>query len=418
MRYGIVLLLSICLGIILAGCQGSHEPDQQAYVIGIGFDIGTEPGTYKISYQLATPGAGGKIAGGDSGGGGKGKTYSVITIDNTFHPTSRNLLKSMISLTPTLSHAKLIVFGEELSRQGLGDILGVLKRLREYRGSMIVAVTTGTAKEFLNANSPLFATTTAKYYEVMIESENESGYYLVSFLHNAYTNLKSEGADSYMMLVGVNPTDMKGHESGTPPAQSQIKEYKAGELLREGGNPLDFAGTALFRGERMVGTLTTQQTRMLNILLGRFKVGFLQIKDPLLPDKNLDVELRGGGPLKFETNIIDGQPKIEVNVFMEAEIATIPSGINYEKGEYGTLLESEISQVIEESLTTTIQYMQQVNSDAAGFGNYFRSKFRTYDDYQQFHWLEKFSTADIKVNVKTTVRRGGLQWQSSPITNH
>ena len=91
MRCRVMLALLLAVSVVLGGCQGSHEPDEQAYVMAVGFDKASQPGKIKVSYQIATS-AGAKGPGGGSTAGAS-TNMTIITFDNTYPPDSRNLLK-------------------------------------------------------------------------------------------------------------------------------------------------------------------------------------------------------------------------------------------------------------------------------------------------------------------------------------
>ncbi|MCE5285439.1 MAG: Ger(x)C family spore germination protein [Pelosinus sp.] len=408
----VVIVAIVLCNACLLGCRGSHEPDSLIYIVAVGFDKAQEPGKLEVSFQIALPRTG---SSGEGGGGEPKKNAVVVSIKAATLAEAYNLLGSAIAYTPTLSHTKMLVFGEELARDGVQDIMGPAMRFRQYRGSMHVAVVRGTAAEFFKSNQPIFDITLSKYYEVMMESFSESSYYLDTSLHTFYMRLKTFNGQAYATLLAVNPTTGKGVPADSTVPGGKAETYIAGDMPRQGGNKAEFMGTAMFRGDKMVGILDNDETRMLSMLLGTFNKGFLSVVDPLDPKRSVNVFLSLQQHPSIKTRIEDGLPYIRIQINLEGEISAIPSGIHYEKGEYLSLLEEQVSQVITERMEKMLQHTQAVGSDVVGFGSYFRPHFLTGPEFKNYNWINRYSEAIIQVNVKTDLRRYGLMLKSSAI---
>lgn len=407
MIMGILILCIVC-----SGCNGATETDETAYVVAVGIDKSKTADMIDVTYQIALP----KVVGGEGGGKGLEEMYQIATITAPSLAEARNLLNSIIVLRPTLVHVKALVIGDELARNGLIKVLGPVTRFREFRGSMFVMVVNdGTAQEFLRSHKSLFELTAAKYYEMMMTTATETGYFIKSSLHQFNTRLKSYSGQSYATLVSVNPNIMQGKSEGKSISGQKQKAFTAGNIPRKGYNPVDFAGTAIFNGDRMVGTLNNQQTRILAMMLNDFYSGYIVVEDPLAPQYSVNIDLRLGRKPKIIANIIDGKPSIKVQLILEGEITSIASGINYESTDYTRLLEQQISNVIAEEAKSFIEYTQRKNCDVVGFGYYFRPLFNTIQEYENYNWLNKYEQAEVLVEVKTIIRRTGLLWRTVPV---
>lgn len=406
----ILISVIVTMTILFSGCTGAREPEEVGYVIAIGIDKAEQPGKIQVSYQLATPRGG---AGGEGSISGKSQVISINTIAIA---EGFNLLTSLIAPAPTQYHIKVLIIGEELARQGIMDNFGAAQRFSEYRGSMFVMVIRGTAKDFLEKNKPIFDLSPSKYWEVVLASGETSGYYLPTSMHEFYTRMKSNSAQPYTVLAGINPKSGAGKEKEIQIPGENKEKYIAGDVPREGGNTVEYLGTAVFNGDKMVGTLSNTETRLLAILLGKFSHSFLSMKDPLLLDSKsrIGVALRVGSKPKVNAELVDGVAVINVNVLLEGEITSIASGINYEEKSYLSLLEEQISQIFEEDMANFIRHTQDMNADVVGFGYYMHPCFRTFSEYDDYKWLQKYNQAQIKINVKTKLRRTGLILRSYP----
>jgi spore germination protein KC len=406
----ILIFLAICL--LLTGCFGQgRELDETAFILAVGVDT-AEDSQLEVSYQLSreTP----SPQEGGSGGQSVQGASEIITIKAPSLAEARTLLNSIIAPEPNLAHLKVIVVSEKLARRGLQEIIAPIVRFHEFRGSMFVVISRGPTKDFLKANKPLFAVTPAKYYEEMMGTAGVSSYYPRVQLHNFYLRMKDHSAQTFAPIAAVNTPSGEG-AGETPVPGGKVREYVAGSIPRTGGNAIEFAGTAVFSGDKMVGILNTQETRALAILSGKLPHNILTVQDPLMPRMSVAVIVGLLEKPKITATLQDGRPLFDVDIDLEGEISAIGSGINYEQAEYRVLLQQQISTVYEEEIDKFLRKTQELNTDVVGFGYHLRSQFATIDEFHDYNWNDKYRTADIRVHVKTYLRRSGLMRKSSPI---
>lgn len=422
MRKWLCLLLLPFI-MFVSGCNGAHETDQLAYVVAIGVDKG-ENNHIIVTYQLAIPrqigGTGGSESDTSSSSEGATKSFVNITLAAFTIAEARNELKSVVALPPVVYHSKMIIFGEGLAKSGLGDIIGPLFRFREYRGTMYVAVTKGSAQEFLEKNKPAITSSTAKYYELMLQSDNLSGFFLSSTLHKFYLGMKNYGSAPYAVYVGANPK-VKAKELSPDPKQKpegyQEVPKVAGEISRIGGDSAEFLGTAIFAGDKMVGLLDSHQTRLVSLFLTRLASSYISIEDihPDAQKKGINLRFRAVGPPEVHTEIVEGKPIAHIRLNLEGEITSIASGISYEETENREKLEKRLSELFTQELQGLIYYLQGCNSDVLSIGDYFCPHFSTFPEFIDFDWKGKFKEAQIDGDVQFKIRRTGLLWKTNPI---
>lgn len=411
MQYRLIIacLLGIC--IICGGCNAAREPDEQIYVVAIGIDKSAKKGMIDVTYVGALP-----VATGESGEGGSSKPQltSNVTFTAPSLAEARNLLNSITYFYPTLTHIKILVIGEELAKQGIGNIIGPLTRFREYRGTNYIVVAKGTAQNFFKNNNPGIPGSVSRYYESMMETSTETSYFPRTTLHDFYLSLKDADGASYAAMVTVNPQNMEDLAAKSQTPGEKTEEYYVGDIPRSGGNPVEFLGTAIFRDEKMVAMLTNSESRSLAMLTGKFNRSYITVEDPLVPAYRINVNLRQGQKPNFVTRIVDAKPIVHVTVYLEGEITSLPSGINYEQLEYKELLEEFLAQIVQQEISQLVMQTQGKKSDIVGFGYHFRSKFKRLEEWEAFSWPEKFPQADITVEVKCKLRRTGLMWRTTP----
>lgn len=402
------VLLILSLALLVSGCNGAREIDDFAYVITIGIDPGPDK-QFLITYRVAVgQGQGGK-------GGGESESTFLVSVVAPSLAEARNLLNSAIARSPNLSHTKAIIISEDLAKRGIGDMLGPLLRFREFRGSVFIIVSQGPAKEFMANNKPKMEKLPSRWLESILESKQDSGYFLAPNLHRFYIRLKSLSGAPYATYMGINPLDLEPRPSGKKSAGEKKPDYTSGEMGRAGGNPVEVMGTALFVADKMVGVLSDEDTRMVSILSGEFVRGFITVEDPLVPASGLNVQLRLGKKPQITPSRKDGRITFDVDVLLEGEISSIPSGINYETREYGQLLEKHLSNIITRQMYDMLEKTQQLGSDPVGFGLHTRSLFHSFDEANQLNWYEIYPTVNFNLNVTVEIRRTGLMYKSAVI---
>lgn len=436
----VISLLAILLSLVLTGCWGRREVDEQAFVLAIGLDKGRE-NQILVTYQIAIPrimgggGGEGRSTGGGSGSGDNNKPVLVTSIESPSLFVSIDMVNTYIHRRASLMHTKAIVVSEELAREkGVGTWVPGLLRFREARRDVLIMVARGSAKDFIENNQPMLDKNVNKYYELLSFSQYYTGFIPRSWLYDFANAIKSKGENPVAILVGVNRTREEalshdtsqasgpGKRPGQADEQSAEKQYVsegsylAGDLPRTGGNKVEFMGSAVFKKDRMVGTINGDETIVLMMLRGEFRRGFISLRDPRQPDMVIPLDVTLGRLPLVKVRLVDGRPEIQVTLQIEADILGVQSGINYADPELIPELEQAFSQKIEDLVRKLIARSQnEFDADIFGFGNKAARLFWTWDEWERFDWPSKFRTAEIKVAVKTRIRRTGLQIKTMPL---
>ena len=408
-----VLLLA---ALVLSGCNGSKETDDVLYVIGIGIDK-ADNRMIKVTFQFAIPRALG--TGGSSGGSDSKETSAIITFTAPSIAEAYNQANVILSRIPNFSHARMFIVGTELAKDGVGDVMASLNRYRQFRGSMyLLTVKDGTAEDFMKHLESILEILPSKYVEGMMLKSQEAAYFPDSSIYHFYNRLTGKSASPYTALVALNPLTGRDRPGGSKISGEKSEEYTAGNLPISGNIiPVNFAGTALYCTDKLVGVLTTEETLMVQILTGDLKRTFLPLADPLVPDKPINIIIKLREKPKITSSLTEGRYRFVVSVTLEGELTSIPSGIHYEQSNYRVQLENQISTVVGQNLLKMIHKTQKLRSDITGFGYYARHLYGTYPQWLQAreHWEEDYGQAEIEVTVTTKIRRAGLMWKTMPI---
>ena len=400
---GLLLLLS--LPGLLSGCTTGRDSSEILYIILFGIDKAPN-GKFVMTFQFEDAGAA-KSEGGESDVKLVGKS---ISIESPNILSSLELLTSVLSLIPSFAHTHAIIFGEEAAKAGLyGAVSGIMRDHDIHVNTYILIVNDGTAKEFIEKNTPALVASPARYVEKQMALSEYSNFYVKANLREFYTRMKSNSAESYATLCGINS------QENARKNKKDIDKLYAGEMPREGTlTPAEFLGTALFRQGKMVGKLNSDETRMLAILQGDITSFFLYLPDLLKPDEEMTFSLQPKNKCDFEVQLADGIPRIKVKAALYCSLTKIATDINYEDKKYRAQLEAYVAAEMTRRVKSMLDKTQLLGTDVVGFGYKARTLFRTYPEFMAIDWAELYKKAEITVETQVNLVRPGLMRRATP----
>lgn len=213
-------LAAFLMIIPLSGCFGD-EPNNMAYVVALGIDKSQSSENYEITVQFARPT---QISGGASEEGGTGGAGIVenIVIEAPNIYAGMNIANHVVSKKFSLYHTKLIVFSQELAREGIGDFIETMSKSDEIRPDTYLAVALGSANEYLSEVKPVVELNPSQYYQLSYDKNNAPGFPRCT-LQNFYLVENTDCGDVALPIAGVIKS------SGSQNGKSQGSENQSGE---------------------------------------------------------------------------------------------------------------------------------------------------------------------------------------------
>ena len=347
---------------LTTGCYDRRELDELAYPIAVGFDKG-EGKFLRMSLQIVVPT---KIAGGGEGGGGEGggkESVSIMTVETPTIYSGLNMVNTYVSKQINLSHVKAIIFSEELAREGIEKYINAITRGREFRGNAYILVAKGTgnsAEKFMREVKPELESNPAKYYEMVLNAFDYTGFTAEATLISFYRNMTSHTTQPMAVLANVSEFEkseditleystykQKGRNYPLP------GDYTAGNMPKVGNLKTEVMGMAVFDGARMVGEMDGEETSYHLMVEGKYGYSYVTIPDPEAKDLFVLLNLRQDRQPKKKVEMIGDKPHIYIHIKLEADVLSIQSGINYESIGKTRILE----QATEEFITEGIERM-------------------------------------------------------------
>ncbi|OIK16698.1 spore gernimation protein GerC [Bacillus sp. MUM 116] len=373
------ILLFLSANFLLTGCWDRKEVNDMALVLGAAIDK-AKGENIKLSLQILIPRA---VSSGQQGSGGGGGEPQVLlrTAVGENMADAASKLQTKFPRKIFWGHCKIYIIGKKLAKSGgVRKQIDFLLRHPEPRERAFLFVSDGDAEKILELQPPL-----ERY-------EGEA----LRKLTELHIGVKTTVKDFEQMVIGDAGTALLPLIQKLPPTHGQKQEETIADII----------GTAIFKRDKMIGQIDTKVTRGILWLRNEIEVTAVTID----PKKGETITL---DPIRATTKLIptikNGNWKILAKVTSEGTIVQNASNLDVmspiitkrvEKG-----LEKDIKQRLNLSL---IQVKQRMNVDAFGFADAFHRKYPKEWEKVKNHWDEVLPEVDVKINIKTRVRRPGL----------
>jgi spore germination protein KC len=308
----------------------------------------------------------------------------------------------------TLEHVRWVAFGEDVARQGLSPLLSEFLRNNQIRRGIGMYVFRGRTVEGFLANCPVSDTNALKFFEGLRLVQKRFHLAPPWTLQHFYTRLMSPGLDPSLPAVAVS-AEAKAKLGAELPELGE-RSLKAGETPRAGGNPDEHMGTAVFRGDKLAGMLTVDETQGLLALRGEMGKAYASVPDPKEPQRRVSMRVHQENKPKYRAYFAGNRPHVDVQMQLEGEILSTPGTTNYTQRDNRRLLEKHIARYLEQNTFVPLlaRLHKEWGADPAGFGQLFRTRFPTHDAWLDYNWSKHVPDLEVTVTVDMYVRRFGL----------
>ncbi|MDQ1913935.1 Ger(x)C family spore germination protein [Paenibacillus sp. GD4] len=384
-------VLIIWLSVICAatGCWNRRELNEVAIALALGLD--KVEGGYAISVQIVNPG---EIAPKDRGGKGIPVQTYTETGKTVFEALRRMTTKSPRKML--MSHLRVVIFGEELAKEGIKGTIDFLSRDHELRANFAILVSKGySAERILRVYTiPQEVIPGNKIYKSLDAVERSWAAAKKVTLDELLEDLTKEGKQP--SLTGVT---LSGHAGpGNIETRENVEQIKMITNIK-------LFQLAAFKGDKLIGWLTEEESKGYNYILGHVNNSVGQIPCP------------NGGQLAMEfirakSNVKgafrQGKPSIAVNIQLEENIGDASCAIDLTKTETIEELEKRSEEVIRGYAASAVRKAQKVfQSDILGFGDVLsKTDPQAWKPYAK-DWDREFRNLEVNIQVDAKIRRLG-----------
>lgn len=366
----ILLLIFLIILINLTGCWDAQPLEETFVVTGIGIDI-SENNPELLSITAFGPSFINEAE----------KPYVTFISEAPSIGKGLENIRNKTYRQVSISHTLVLIFCEELAKNGIRKYLDLFIRNAEIGSQLTVAVAKGRAANFLQAeitSNP----NTAFFIQQLIETESRR----ININEFALRGVVNTLNERYSTLI--LPLLSMGQDK---------KQISLNEVV-------------VFKRDKMIGKFGSGKITPLLMLRGTLERGTLEIGK---------VNPKGDGskivafriyPKKRRINVkVDNEGKVSVNMFLSIESDIYELEPPETKIDEKVLedIATEAEKELQKRMLEIIEKLQkEYKIDAIGLSEYVRVKYPEY--YAKIDWEDIFPDVDISVKVNMTVRQIGL----------
>lgn len=375
------MFVLLILSLFLTGCWDRRELNELGIALALGIDKVEDE--YQVTAQVVVPS---EISAKASTG------RSPVILFQASGETVYEALRKITKSSPRKiypGHLRMLVIGEDLAKEGIGESLEFLSRDWELRSDFYVVIAKDlTAEEVLNVTTTLEAIPANKMFNTLRASEKAWAATHAVILDKLITDLTNEGKEAVLtgILVTGNQeigTSKQNVESITPEARIVYDEL------------------AVFKKDKLVGWLTERESKGYNGIVNEVQNTVTPISCPEEGKATIEI-IQFDSKVKGKIN--KGKPEVDVNIKIKGNIGEVECQINLSEQKSIVELEKITEKRVKETINMTIESVQkQYESDIFGFGEAIhRSNPKEWKKMKEQWRDEGFSelSANVKVDVK------------------
>ncbi|SEK96469.1 Ger(x)C family spore germination C-terminal domain-containing protein [Paenibacillus sp. OK003] len=409
-------LLLIFIFPLLTGCWDRLDPENMAFIMAVGVDPGPQ-NDYIYTFAVAMPKSNSSM-----NSESKSESKSIV---NVFSQEGASLSSAMLTSQSyvarrlTLIHSKAFILGDGVAREGIMPVIGEVVRNSEFRRTVNVITTKGRADRYIQNIKPVMEDDIDLWFELEMDPHNTGAITPKrSRFHDFILDIEQPGTGGTTILSAARPDVEKGSLSWDKEESSLSSKEEppitsntyAGNLPRKGETPIDFFGSAVYRGQKLVGYLTALETKTLNILRGEFEETVMEFHDPVDPKYNLTISMDALKKNPLTLTHTDDQINVSLSPHMVGELIGSMSKVDYTSPENMKLLENSVQEQLTSMASELLdKTLYTWNVDCVHIGNRLRATFPTLQEWYAYKWREHIKETKYHLDIRFRMKRHGDQ---------
>lgn len=388
-RKWIGLLLLAVSASALTGCWNSRELNELAITVGLAIDR-AEDGGVRVSAQVVEPG---EVATGRPSGGGGNR--SPVTLYSAEGKTVFEAVRKMTTVSPRkmyFSHLRVVVFGEEILKEGIAKELEFLSRDHEVRTDFYIIAAKGVSgHEVLDQLTPLVKLPAQKLFTSLQTSERAWAPSYGVQLDELIANIVSKGKQPVLTAI-----EIKGDE--------EVGETQKNVEQIDSPSNLMYSNLVALRGDKIVGWLTQDESKGWSYVTGNVKSSVGVIDCPGGGTVSLEI-VRSKSVIRAKQT--GGGAALSVDVTVEANVGEVRCRADVSDPKDVRKLEESAERKVEELMSAAVERAQQLRTDIFGFGEELhRTSPRMWRKLEK-RWDETFADLPVRFHADVKIRRIG-----------
>jgi spore germination protein KC len=356
----------LCFG----GCYDRRELNTLAIVLGTALDKAGKEGETEVTFQIADVGGNEPTRGSQTGGGKAPAQYKNIS------NTGKNVnyivrdMDHILSREVYIAHNQVIVFGEELAKEGVRDCLDFFSRSPEGRMNVYVFVAKGKGSGILEEKPKLEKTPSEDLVRL----------------------LKGQKKTSEAPIV-TEFEFVKGLLSKTTCSIAPIVHIEE----RKDKKTVCVEGCAVFKDGKMIAQLDKKETRGVLWIRNEIEKGVLLID---VKGTRATMEIREARSKAAPEIREDGKLIFRIKAEVMVGLGDQYGSLNLSDPENVPDELKATERAIRKEIQNALNKAKELNADIFGFGDYLRQKNPKKWKKIKDKWDEKFKNSEAEITVK------------------
>lgn len=396
----IILIIIIIFISSFSVSYNSLNIDNSAFAIAIGIDKSTS-NKLKVTFQFLAPSA--SI---ESGGETKPVLNSVECSSIT---NGINMMNAYLGKKVNLSHCKLIIFSEELAKEGISDEIYSLTNDVQIRPSANIVISKCNTKYYIENSVPSLESLIPKYYDIFPNTSEYTGYTCNATIGDFFNALVCNSCSPYAILGGVNTSDNSSSQAQT----AEDSNIKSNESPITGSRLSQNLGLAVFKDDKLAGELNAIETICFLNMRKDVDSFLVSIPDPENTDSKIDIYLTPNSTHNVDMSFVNGAPYIKIKLEFSGKIYSMKKDSQYLNVDVLNSISNSCNSYLESQFSDYLYKTSTIfESDLNGFGLYSFSKFATTTDFDNYNWNDNYKNSTFDVDINTVIDSGFLLTQT------
>ncbi|MDP4146217.1 MAG: Ger(x)C family spore germination protein [Bacillota bacterium] len=372
---GVIIIICILMVSNLTACRSAHELNKLAIVMGVGIDKGKGKETVEMTVQLANVSG---IKGSSQGGSGAVGSASYLNLKELGKSVSEATRAFSRKLNRKLffSHNQVIIFGKDAAESGIEKYIDFFLRYRETRLLVWILVSDGNASDIFTIKPELEATPGMNIGEL----------------------IKAEQEVSQVAAVDLKDFSSKLMSKTTAPVAPMI------EVANDNNQRIAYLSkTAVFKKDKMIGTLDKKETRGLLWGTNKVKNGVIVI-DKKGDKINIQTTHASG---KITAQMKGDKPSIKIEIKQEGDLQEQSSSEDLANPKALADVQKAEEEIIKSEVMAAVAKAKLLNADIFGFGDTIYQHYPKQWPKLEKNWEKVFKNIPVEVSVNSKIRGMG-----------
>lgn len=313
-----------------------------------------------------------------------------------------NIMNAYLGKKVNLSHCKLIIFSEELAKEGISDEVYSLMNEVQVRPSANIVISQCNTRYYIENSIPSLESLIPKYYDIFPNTSEYTGYTCDATIGDFFNSLVCNYSSPYAILGGITtPNDTS--------TQINDSTMKSDESPIEGNRLAQNIGLAVFKDDKLSGELNAIETICFLNIIKKVDSFLVSIPYEQGSSSQIDIYLTPNSTHNIDVSFVNGAPFIKLKLNFSGKIYSMSKNSEYLDIDVLNSISNSCNNYLEGQFYNYLYKTSSVfESDINNFGSYALSKFFTTTEFEKYNWLDNYKNSTFKVEIDTIIDSGFL----------